>query len=63
MTTEFQAINKAVKMSKNDYCKDLVFVVFQKEDNDFSWCLESEYMGDEDKIIERYLNGSIVPYT
>jgi hypothetical protein len=62
MATKFQVISRAIKASKKDYCKDLVIVVFQRENGDYSWALEVAYTGDEDKIIGRYLNGSIVPY-
>jgi hypothetical protein len=58
--TKFQAINKTLKISKGEY-KDLVVVVFKEENKTFSFCLESVYTGDDDKIIGRYLNGSLAP--
>jgi hypothetical protein len=58
--TEFQIINKVVKLSKTEL-KDIPIVIFQRDNGDFSWCIESEYIFDESKIAGRYLNGGLAP--
>ena len=57
--TEFQALNKAVKVSKKDFA-DMVVVVFKKEDGLYSYALEAEYTGRDENICEKYLNGVMV---
>lgn len=59
MVCEFDAIVKAVRISKDEF-RDEVIVVFKKDDGTFDACLETEYLGEEDKVYEKYLNGSIV---
>ena len=59
MTTEFEALNKACRLSKRQYLDEIV-IVYKTESNDYLWGLESEYTGDEKNITERYLNGVLV---
>jgi hypothetical protein len=60
MITEFEAINKAVHLSKSTYQNE-VLVVFQRLDRTYEVCPESEYTGDEDYICGKYLNGGLAP--
>jgi hypothetical protein len=57
---EFQCINKATKVSDEQY-RDQVVVVFKNFDGSYGLSLESEFFGDEDRIKERYLNGRLIP--
>jgi hypothetical protein len=59
MTTEFEALNKACRLSKRQYLDEIV-IVYKMKDGDYCWGLESEYIGDEKDICERYLNGVLV---
>jgi hypothetical protein len=60
LKTEFQAINKVSRISKKRF-PDEVIVVFKKEDGDYDFCPESEYVGIDECICGRYLNGNIAP--
>jgi len=58
MANEFQIINKIARISKKRF-PDEVIVVFKKEDGDYDFCPEAEYVGEDDNICGRYLNGHI----
>lgn len=59
MVSEFEAILKAVNLSKKEFLNEVV-VVFLKDNGDYDSCLESCYIGDNDKIFDRFLNGNHV---
>ena len=59
MQTEFQAIQKALELSKKSFPNEVI-VVFKKDDGNFDACVESEYLGDESKVYECYMDGHIV---
>lgn len=59
MVTKSTVVKSVIKVSKVEY-PDEVIVIFKKDNGDYSWCLESNYYGDESKILERYLNGVFV---
>lgn len=59
MVTQFQAIQKALNLSTKMFPNEII-VVFQKIDGSYDACVESEYLGDEDKIFDRYMDGHIV---
>ena len=56
---EFQALCLAAKASKKDYPDEIV-IVYKQDDGNFSYIVESNYLGDFNKIYNRYLNGSLV---
>ena len=60
MLTEFSALNKASHLSKTHFIDEIV-IVYKTEDGEYSCGVESNYLGDESKILQRYLNGKIVP--
>lgn len=60
MTTEFEAINKALRLSKKQYQNEVV-VVYQKANGKYDACPESEYTGDDENICGKYLNGGLAP--
>jgi hypothetical protein len=60
ITSKREAMQRAMKDSKKKY-PDEVVVVFKLLGDNYSWCLESTYTGDEDLIYERYLNGQLAP--
>jgi hypothetical protein len=61
MTTEFEVLNKAKRASIKKF-PDQIVVVFRKLDGRYYFFPESEFLGDEKQITERYLNGEIVKY-
>jgi hypothetical protein len=60
LKTEFQAINRVVRISKEEY-PDEVLVIYKKEDGTYDFCPESEYTGIDENVLGRYLNGHIAP--
>ena len=60
MVTEFEAINKAVKLSKEKYPDEIV-LVFQRADGQYDYCLDANYDGEENTICGQYLNGHLAP--
>jgi hypothetical protein len=60
LSTEFQAINRAVKLSISQY-RDEVLVVYQRANGEFDISPESEFHGNDDNIFGKYLNGHIAP--
>jgi len=62
MSTLSVSINKAARVSRKEF-PDQVLVVFRKENGDYSCILESEYVGNDDYIMARYLNGEIIKDT
>jgi hypothetical protein len=58
MSTMFQVINKAVKISKEDY-PDQIVLVYQRANGDYAYALESEYHGNEENICGKYLCGRL----
>jgi hypothetical protein len=60
MITEFDAINKALRLSKKEYLNEVV-VVFQRVDRTYEVSPESEYTGEDDCICGKYLNGHLAP--
>lgn len=61
MCTEFQILNRAVRASEEIY-PDQIVVVFRKLDGGFAYKPEAEFLGDEEQITERYLNGTLLQY-
>jgi hypothetical protein len=62
MCTEFEAIKKAIKISKKSF-EDQIMVVYCKLDGSYDCILEAEYGGNEEAITHRYLNGVRIAYT
>jgi hypothetical protein len=60
MVSKAVVVKSVIKVSKIEY-PDEVIVVFQKSNGDYSWVLEANYIGDEDRIFGRYLNGKLAP--
>ena len=60
MVTEFQVINQVVRISKEKY-PDEVMVIYKDDGGCCNFCLESEYIGKEEQICGRYLNGGLAP--
>ena len=58
--TESKTINKAIRASEREF-EGCVVVVFQKENGDFLFCLESEFCFDDENIRGKYLNGKLCP--
>ena len=59
LATEFQAINKVVRISQQ--YPDEVVVIFRKANGEYDIVPEAEYRGEEENIVGRYLNGHIAP--
>ena len=60
MLTLSQMSKKISKISKDDSYRDLTIVIFQREDGEYSWCLEANYFGKEENIRGKYLNGGLI---
>ena len=60
MATELQVTKKVVKISREEFPDELIYIV-RKHDGSCTWCLAANYIGDEEKIVGRYLNGALAP--
>ena len=60
MVTEFSAILKAVRLSKEKYPDEIV-LVFRKIDGTYDYSLDADYDGEENTICGQYLNGNLAP--
>jgi hypothetical protein len=60
MKTEYDAINRAIKLSKTEFIDEIV-IVFKKEDGSYGVLPESTYIGDDDAICGKYFRGNLAP--
>lgn len=58
MITEFQMINKILKISEQELSNEVI-VLYRKETGEFGFCVEGEYVGEEENICGKYLNGHL----
>ena len=60
MVTEFEAIQKVVRISTKEY-PDEILIVYEKEDGTYDFCLECEYLGADESVRGHYINGHMTP--
>ena len=60
METEFEAINKALELSLDEYQNE-VLVVYKKGIKNYAICPESEYTEEDEYVCGKYLNGRLAP--